>query len=101
MSKATRVQPKLMDYYVQNGEEFKEKFRINDILDVDYIGTEDSSQYLKFTKHFSPTHLQRIRCEPRFDQNSFHPNGYKQPIGLNQIREGEQLKINTHILKIS
>ena len=53
----THGQLKLMDYYVQNFEEFKENFHIRDTLheDCEIISIDDSSQYFKFTTSFHPT----------------------------------------------
>lgn len=64
MSNPAHVQPKLMDYYLQNPEEFKEKYKIDDnsLHKTDWptcgiIGIDDSSQYFKFTTIFRPARL--------------------------------------------
>ena len=52
----TSVQPKLMDYYVQNPDEFIEKFQDARVpsKNSDILLLEKSSQYFKFDLDFDP-----------------------------------------------
>ena len=55
------VQPKLMEYYVQNPDEFKEKFQKSDVPEKysNVPSMEESSQYFKFDTYFNPMHFTR------------------------------------------
>ena len=81
MSNTAHGQPKLMDFYVRNPEEFKENFHIRDTLDEDCgtIGIDDSSQYFKFTTPFHPT---RFVPNKRKSSTSLSPNVPPRIIGL-------------------
>ena len=57
----TSVQPKLMDYFVQNPDEFVEKFQHARVplTNYDILQLEKSSQYFKFDVDFNPENFSK------------------------------------------
>ena len=59
MSKTAHGQPKLMDYYVQNPDDFNRKFQVDEVFGDNLDGiicTDEASQYFKFSMDFNPNH---------------------------------------------
>ena len=59
MSNATHDQPKLMEYFLQNPDDFNTKFQVDEVLGnnnlAGIICTDDASQYFKFSMDFNPS----------------------------------------------
>lgn len=57
MSNAAHVQRKLMDYFVQNPDDFNDKFQVEEVPCANLDGiicTDEASQYIKFSMDFNP-----------------------------------------------
>lgn len=103
MSDTTGDQPKLMDYYVQNPDEFKKKFYSKDNLHRDYelICTDDTSQYFKFVTPFNPKRV--VPKSPKSNKDFSYDNdsGCFFPSEKPAFKQGEKIKYLHSKFKLS
>ena len=63
MSNAAHVQRKLMDYFVQNPDDFNDKFQVEEVPCANLDGiicTDEASQYIKFSMDLTQSKQQKL-----------------------------------------